>query len=187
MNQTETASLMRQWFEEAPVARILVAADLTVLSANAAAEQILREGDALVLRNGMLAATDREAQVNFTILGSSAGRGRPVVLPSATQMSPLVVQAQALQDGLLALELWRARPPQDGQVPDLSQVFKLTRGEKALVRPLLEGKGNEVIARELGLSVETVRSHLKNACAKMGVSGRAEFVAKLIQFLPSFA
>ena len=53
----------------------------------------------------------------------------------------------------------------------------LTAREEETLVLLTKGYANKEIADHLGLSIETVRSHLKNIYTKMHVRSRAEAVA----------
>jgi putative nucleotidyltransferase with HDIG domain len=54
----------------------------------------------------------------------------------------------------------------------------LTRRETAVIRGLAEGKLYKEIARDIGLSTSTVRTHLHNIYAKLGVGDRAQAVLR---------
>jgi DNA-binding NarL/FixJ family response regulator len=72
------------------------------------------------------------------------------------------------------LQLSPRRPPGD---PARPVAATLTRRE-AEVLPLLEaGRSNAQIAAELGIGVETVRSHARNVYRKLGVASRRELAA----------
>lgn len=66
----------------------------------------------------------------------------------------------------------RARPPSDGK--------RLSQRETEILELLAKGFANKEIADRLALSVETIRSYLKNVYEKMHVHSRAEAVAKYI-------
>ncbi|GAB4265634.1 MAG: response regulator [Deferrisomatales bacterium] len=77
-----------------------------------------------------------------------------------------------------------ARPAPLGTTePDwdaLAQHYRLTRRQVAVLRALYRtGKTNSQLAAELQISPHTVKSHLKAAFAKLGVSSRAELLQKL--------
>jgi DNA-binding CsgD family transcriptional regulator len=56
---------------------------------------------------------------------------------------------------------------------------QLSNREKDVVKLLLEGKSNKLIAFSLGITERTVEFHLKNVYAKFQVSSRIELVLKL--------
>ncbi len=64
-----------------------------------------------------------------------------------------------------------ARPkPQPGQ--------PLTKQETLVLAEMNKGLSNKLIGVELGLSEHTVKFHVANVCAKLGVSTRIEATAK---------
>ena len=52
--------------------------------------------------------------------------------------------------------------------------FELTDRELEVLRAIAVGLGNAEIAKELAISVSTVRFHLRNVLEKMGVESRYE-------------
>ncbi|HEY5856523.1 MAG TPA: helix-turn-helix transcriptional regulator, partial [Aldersonia sp.] len=60
--------------------------------------------------------------------------------------------------------------------PTIAQ--QLTTREREILTHVLTGSSNVVIARELVISVETVRTHVKRVLRKCGVANRAEFIAR---------
>src|SRR5690606_40685633 len=54
----------------------------------------------------------------------------------------------------------------------------LTEREADVVRLILTGASNAAIATELVITVDTVKSHVKRILRKLGVSNRAELIAK---------
>jgi transcriptional regulator of acetoin/glycerol metabolism len=83
---------------------------------------------------------------------------------------------------------WRAMvtTPQQPRIGRLDRLAAPARTESALSpreRNILEligqGRSNKEIARLLGISPETVKSHIKNMFAKLGVERRAEAVYRL--------
>ena len=57
----------------------------------------------------------------------------------------------------------------------------LTPREEQTLLALLKGLPNKLIARELDISVETVKVYCKNIMRKLGVSSRGELFAKILQ------
>jgi len=61
----------------------------------------------------------------------------------------------------------------------MSEFSALTNREGEVVKLLMQGKSNKLIAASLGISDRTVEFHLKNIYAKYQVSSRIELVLKL--------
>jgi len=57
----------------------------------------------------------------------------------------------------------------------------LTGREVAVLELLAEGLPHEEIGRRLGISAETVRSHLRKACDRLGATTRTQAVAKALR------
>lgn len=63
--------------------------------------------------------------------------------------------------------------------------MRLTPKEKMVLERLLEGESNKIIARELGISPETVKSHVKSIFRKHNVNSRVQLLSKVVQDLRS--
>jgi DNA-binding NarL/FixJ family response regulator len=61
----------------------------------------------------------------------------------------------------------------------ISRDFGTTTAETAVLRELLEGLTNGQIASRLGLSLETIRSHMKRIFVKLKVSSRVQALLKM--------
>lgn len=62
----------------------------------------------------------------------------------------------------------------------MTQVIQLSKREWEVVKLLLQGKSNKLIASSLGISDRTVEFHLKNIYAKYHVNSRVELILKLV-------
>ncbi len=69
---------------------------------------------------------------------------------------------------------------QQGYEPEQKQ-FNLSEREKDVLRLLVEGKAYKMISDELGISYETVRTHMKHIYEKLHVASMTEAVVKAIQ------
>jgi DNA-binding NarL/FixJ family response regulator len=79
---------------------------------------------------------------------------------------------------LLAPHLSRAR---DRRGFDASALSRLTSREKEVLALVDRGRTNKQIAASLGIEAGTVRKHLENAFAKLGVHTRTAAVAQLFR------
>ena len=59
--------------------------------------------------------------------------------------------------------------------------YQLTPREKEILALLVEGKSYKMIAADLGIGFETVRTHMKNIYGKLHVESLSEMVAKAVR------
>lgn len=62
-----------------------------------------------------------------------------------------------------------------------NEAYNLTDKEKQVLQLLTTGKSYKMIAEELNISIETIKTHIKNIYAKLHVHSSTEAVAKAIQ------
>ncbi|MGT2461959.1 helix-turn-helix domain-containing protein [Sinomonas atrocyanea] len=72
-------------------------------------------------------------------------------------------------------------PPSSRAPQGAGAEWELGEREEEVLRLLAGGLRNRAIAAELGLSENTVKFHLRNLFRKLGVSSRAEAVARAAQ------
>jgi DNA-binding NarL/FixJ family response regulator len=65
----------------------------------------------------------------------------------------------------------------DPSVPPKGSRGKLTRRQREILQLLADGESTTVAARELDLSEETVKTHIKTALARLGAKNRTHAVA----------
>jgi DNA-binding NarL/FixJ family response regulator len=65
----------------------------------------------------------------------------------------------------------------DPAVPPKGSRGKLTRRQRQILQLLADGESTGVAARELDLSEETVKTHMKNALARLGARNRSHAIA----------
>lgn len=100
-------------------------------------------------------------------LGERVDHSRMLTLADVCGLS-----ANALRDVLFDL------PHAGGSQRRRAEPSPLSTRETAVLRILAQGKVYKVIAAELGVSASTVRTHLHNAYAKLGVVDRAQAVLR---------
>lgn len=66
------------------------------------------------------------------------------------------------------------------KTPD-EQEFNLTDKEKVVLEHLVSGKSYKMIAEAMSISVDTVKTHMKNIYAKLHVHSNTEAVTKAIR------
>lgn len=97
----------------------------------------------------------------------SAAEGVPLVASSITRELVAVLQKQ----GELVTAI------RGGEDPLLS----LTDRESDVMRLVAKGYSNKAVARELAITISTVKTHLRNIYRKLGVEDRAQLIIKTIK------
>lgn len=172
---------------------ILLGRDMTILSASDSAETILRAGTHLTVRDGRLAANDRQGAAKlahaFLAVGdasSGAFGNRPVVLrgrgaaaPIVANVCPLPMRASgplALARALLTICATDPTPASDAM---LREVYGLTAAEAAVAVLLADGYDLGEIAARRGTALGTVRNQVKALLGKTESRRQTELVIKV--------
>jgi DNA-binding CsgD family transcriptional regulator len=124
--------------------------------------------------------------------------GTPCAAPDALRMAarrlcattrsepaPTTVRLQHHGASIVAeLSMLRAEPPlvlvdieglaASSRAHDLARRFQLTAAEARVLEQLVAGLSNASIGAELGVSIETVRTHVRRILAKLGVESRVQ-------------
>ena len=95
-----------------------------------------------------------------------AGASAYVARTAASELLERAVNAALAQESFV-----------DPAVPPPGSRGKLTRRQREILQLLANGESTTVAARELGLSEETVKTHTKNALARLGARNRTHAVA----------
>jgi DNA-binding CsgD family transcriptional regulator len=175
---------------------MLVAGEGRPQVANRAALTILNKQDGLLLANtGLVAdrATDTRLLLKLlqdAIQSPEQGEPKesPVTLPRKNARSALIVRVVPgpgldcwpNPDNRSALVMMYDQDlGLDVNVPMLSQIYGLTRGEAALAASLMRGKSIDEAADELFISPHTARTHLKRIFMKTDTHRQSELVVRI--------
>jgi len=131
----------------------------------------------------MLALTVSEAEEDIVEMVAAGASGYVLKDVDPVSLARCIQEAHAgrfqLDDALTRKVILRLgaslrRPLHRPSVP-------LTDREGEILRMVVEGKANKVIASRLGLSEGTIKSHLRNIYRKLKVQTRAEAAAHAVQ------
>jgi two-component system, NarL family, response regulator len=114
---------------------------------------------------GVVAYGDRAERHNANV-ALQAGACAYVARTAGAEALRRAVEAAAAQETFI-----------DPDVPPKGSRGKLTRRQRQLLQLLADGESTTVAARELDLSEETVKTHMKNALARLGARNRTHAVA----------
>jgi PAS domain S-box-containing protein len=110
-------------------------------------------------------------RVSASLCRSDAGEpiGRVLILRDVTRERRIQIELPAA--------VARKLVEMSGPPEEADQDSPLTRREREVVALLAEGLSNAAIAERLGVTLNTVASHLKNLYPKIGATGRAQAAA----------
>jgi DNA-binding CsgD family transcriptional regulator len=178
---------LNRWMAVDRCARVLVDDTLRAWWVNPAAEALLGETGVLVVRNHHVRTGENRFERQLRTLVERASAEVAVqCIRDPRSGEQLVLTAQRLaapSDHLVGLTLQRASGEFVLKLADLHEAFGLTRTEARVAYHLMSGSTAEETARELRVSLETVRTHIKRGYAKLGVSSREAFFHRLTPFI----
>lgn len=162
-----------------------------VIDSNAIARYVLAKGNGLMVRNDRLSFADGDIDSRFEQLlqssGKSNGKARVIAAtvkrPGATSCRVLVTPVTTPDDdaqtvAFLAL-IYAPAEQRDITNEVLLEIYGLTRAQADVARQLYAGLSVEETATRLQLSLNTVRTHLKQIFSKCEVQSQAELLHAL--------
>ena len=162
-----------------------------VMFANALLDRFCNDNDGLARERGVL-TTARASAPAFSrlvsdVLAGASGGSIDVIRPSGRPSYSLLVSPVPRTPSALGAATPRVAiivgDPALSHGPSelaLQQRYGLTRAESRMVTCLMTGATVSGAAAQLGISLNTARTHLKHAMAKTGVSRQADLVRLLL-------
>lgn len=92
-----------------------------------------------------------------------------------------VVQGAAWFDEAVARKVMTASSSGYGKLTSLAPTQGLTRRETEVVKLIAAGMGNQEIAAQLNVSIETIKTHIRRVMDKLNVTNRTEAVVRAIK------
>lgn len=179
-----------------PMAVVVVDRNATIRYANMAGERVLDQKDGLLVLQGRLSAARSadNSQLRLRIESVLTEGDESGMSPWAAmrleradgvawfiRIAPLGLIARPASDSNVAIVLINdPKIPSKPSAAALRQLHGLTYAEAEILGRLTMGMRLQEIARELDISVETVRTHLKAIFTKTGTSRQAELVRHAI-------
>jgi DNA-binding CsgD family transcriptional regulator len=179
--------------ERTGIATLVVAEDGLILHANAQAESLLRRGDAIRSAQSRLRTSDHRAGKQLAAAidnaiklaaGGSAPARKALAIPRANRLplTVLVAPFRPARDGLGApvpAAIIFARDPEwpTASQEALQSMFGLTATEASIASALAGGQSLNDIAGRYRITLNTIRTHIKNIFIKTGTNRQPELVA----------
>jgi DNA-binding CsgD family transcriptional regulator len=182
-----------------PQAFLLIDAERRLLVANTPGREILSLRDGFRLESGQIRlasskedstlrevvreiAANRESQVNRLSVtrSSQASPYRLLMMPvPSLGAAPLGISQPAV--AMVIIDADSAFSP---DASALGALFSLTPAEIRVTSLLVQGHSMEEIAAELGVSLETVRTHVRRVFSKTATNRQGELIALVLRSVP---
>ena len=173
--------------------RGVIAVDIhrTILAANEDARQVLRAGELLRVHQGrcefVVESLDAQFAKLLTTLSltSHAAQGFVARLSDTSRRRSFRVLVTSLSYGIstahvaVLVYIFDTHGKRVISHKVLRELYGLTSAQAAVTAHLFEGHGVDATARLLGISLNTVRSHLKNVFSKCDVQSQVELMQLL--------
>jgi DNA-binding CsgD family transcriptional regulator len=194
-------TLYRQVLDTLSVAVFVIGLGRRLVFTNASGDAMLAEGGAICLSHGTLQAkrvaglpTAFDDTIDRALKGDVAigisGIGVPIIGDDGERLAAYVLPFAgqdvrgAMGRGHCAVFIARRGEQQPMAIEILRTMFDLTISEARIATLIAKGDGPRAITESLGISVNTVRSHLQHAYAKTGASDQTALSALVNGLMP---
>lgn len=172
---------------------VLLDARGRVLDANSLAVRVLEAGDGMALRSGRFAFADTALELRLSRMiaqcgGGAAGGNAAIAArvsrsggaPYRVVVTPVPRDADERDVAFVAL-IYAPDEQREISTDVLRELYGLTPAQAQVARSLFSGRSVEESAAALNLSLNTVRTHLKQIFTRCEVQSQAELLHLLAQ------
>lgn len=182
-----------------PHAFLLVDLDRRVLVANTPGTEILSLGDGLRTERGQLRALSSKEDLELRdvvrqIAGDRQSRVSRLYVTRASPASPyrlLLLPVPSLgaaplggSQPAVAIVIIDADSAFTPDASALAELYSLTPAEARVTSLLVQGRSMEDVASQLGVSLETIRTHVRRVFSKTGTNRQGELIALVLRSVP---
>jgi DNA-binding CsgD family transcriptional regulator len=165
---------------------MMVLADRTYIAGDHRAEQTLAARKDLRLDHGRVETADPSGAAALRLLLSTEAKALTTCVPRRGREGHLMMRAARIGEhrdlALFGIQFWIADDSFAVEWPDFGPIFGFTTAEASIVRQLLEGATGEAIATGMGISINTVRTHISHVYEKLGISSREQLWRRLAPY-----
>lgn len=185
-DQAAPERYLSAWAETHSAPLALVSLDQKLIWANSLAAAVFAAGEPLTVRDGVLTAADKVQAQALRSFFEGLGDASDAWIIKSEDGAPTIIRAHVLHaaDGThaIAINLFSTEPAQRYVWTDFGQAFRLTRAEVEVAKRILEGSAADEAAEKLGVSVETVRTHIRSLYGKLSINSRERLFAMISPF-----
>lgn len=177
-------SLLMQWITRERRCRAIVTAKLKMIWANHAFMKKLQTGRFLSSKDGYLLISSPQGQSEtFDALDNCGNDPEHVWIGDGDDGILITMAKLEYEPPYFAVEVVDQSLLPEAIEPALQAAFGLTNAENRVLVQMIMGEPADEISRSLGVSVETVRSHIKKIYDKLSVSSRERLFSRLLPFV----
>jgi DNA-binding CsgD family transcriptional regulator len=185
--EEENRDIVFDWVTRETKARLIFDRSMRLLWANEAAHEMLLHGAHIGLGDeGVVVRSDELRIMIEQAIRARTDESLFVIEHSDDIGSDLLVRFERLRDdaakACFGLQLIRHAPTPGGWSEMLAAHFQLTPKQTHVLIRMVSGESGEDIAKAMRISVETVRTHVRDVYAKMRVSSREELFVRVRPF-----
>jgi DNA-binding CsgD family transcriptional regulator len=174
-------------FDAMSVGLFLCRGDGSLLHMNAFGQSIAERGDGLRVSRTGLRLSDRSADARLLeevkrAAEGAPGRARPILVPRTLGARPLTVTVIGQQRGVATVFIEDPDREMQPEIERLRLLTGLSEAQAKVARLAASGEELSSIARCLGVSENTARTHLRRAFTKLDVTNRRELALRLAAF-----
>ena len=189
----QSTNALRLHIDQMPLGMVLINRELRILHLNRQARVQLEAHPGVALSSGHLRALDADEHLALQALVTRASeRGRVQKADQVTseictlrlrdedrRLVLVGMPVPADPEGAIALLVFGSPAYRDLSAPVLHQIYGLTRAEVTLVKSLARGFSLEEAAHDIGIAVNTARTHLKHIFVKTGSKRQSELIHEM--------
>ncbi len=195
------AALLSDTIDSLAVAVFILRTDGGIAYANATGKAILATGSVFQEASGAIQATDRQTRaiIHKAICDAAVGdiglNSRGTAIPLGTREGERYVayilslasgarrKTGSLYRASVAMFVHKATVERPTLIEAIATQFKLTPSELRVFFAIVEVGGAAQVARVLGISPDTVKTHLKRIFAKTGTNRQADLVKLVVGYM----
>ena len=181
-----SAAYLAEWMNSRPIPSCIITSDLALIWLNRAARQMFEERTTFLIDEGRLSCSDEDQLPVLSTLIETLGRQPGVWVYRVAQGRHRVVRVEPItsQDVLkvYGLTLYPEASKDSYQWADLTAVFGLTKAQSLVVQSMFAGLTAEEISIAQGVSLDTIRTHIKRLYLKLSVTSREQLFALISPF-----
>ncbi len=176
---------LQHWAENHAAPMLLITSDLTVLWCNTAAQTFRDRWPTIGVDAGRLFLAER-SRTNALRDHIATIELAAVAWVCDLAETRFIFRIEPVRpEGQDSAYLVTIQPMDDAERylwADMAAAFGLTVSENRVVRRLISGQSVEALARDLSISIETVRTHVRRVYAKLGVNGREQLFSAVLPY-----